>query len=160
MKRFIVICLILFAASSVAIGSVLFIQRNSRSAIFCMSLNDSIRPPKYCLMNPFRNKQPEILAENILQELKNGNTNILLPYLNNLDEDRKNHFLENEKQYRIRNWRIGGREDSADTTYITYWVSRENYPVNAEGTAILESVHFDFARNSDEIRLRHFSAIY
>lgn len=132
----------------------LYIQRNSRPTIICTSLDDSIRPRDYCLMNPLRNKQPEILAENVLRELKNGNPNALVPYLNNATEVEKNHFLENENTYKIKNWRIGGREDSEDTIYLTFWVSRENYP------DILESVHFDFARESDLIKPRNFSAIY
>lgn len=154
MKRiFISISLFIFVFFSATLLT-LYLQRNSRPAVICSSLDDSIRPRDYCLMNPFRDKQPEILAENLLRELKNGNLNALIPYLNNATEDEKNHFLENEKLYKIKNWRIGGREDSEDTIYLTFWVSRENYP------DILEPVDFDFARESDEFKPRHFSAIY
>ncbi|HEX8250935.1 MAG TPA: hypothetical protein VF599_22365 [Pyrinomonadaceae bacterium] len=78
-------------------------------------------------MNPFRNKQPEKMAEEVLRELKNGNTEAIIPYLNDTSDDRKNQFLENETRYKIENWRIGGREDSADKISLSYWVSRRDY---------------------------------
>ncbi len=142
----------------------LYIQRNSRPALFCTSLDDSIRPRNYCLMNPFRDKQPEILAERIFQELKNGDINILLPYLNglsderNVTEDEIKRFLENEKRYKVKEWRIGNREDSETAIYITYRVSRENYYRDHNGNDILENVIFDFDPKSKQ--LRHISLFY
>lgn len=154
MKRFFISISLFIFVFFAATLLTLYLQRNSRPAVVCTSLDDSIRPRNYCLMNPFRDKQPEILAESLLHELKSGNPNALIPYLNNATEDEKNHFPENEKLYKIKNWRIGDREDSEDTIYLTFRVSRENYP------DILESVAFDFARESDQIKPRHFFAIY
>lgn len=99
------------------------------------------------------------MAENILQELRNGNSEIILPLLSKYNEDEKKHFAENEIKYKIKNWRIGDREDSADTIYITYWISRENYFTEDNGD-ILEDVTFFLSRESNEFKLTNFSAIY
>ena len=137
-----------------------YIQRSSRPTIVCTSLDDSIRPQDYCLMNPFRDKQPEVLAEKVLEDLKNRNTDALLPFLRESKEDTKNHFLEREKQYKIKYWRIGGRRDSADNISVTYWVGRENYPAGPDGSDALEEVSFYFARESNELKPQVFTAIY
>jgi hypothetical protein len=156
MKRFflsISLFIFIFIAATLL---TFYIQRNSRPAVFCTSLDHgaAVRPRDYCLMNPFRDKQPEVLAENVLQELKNGNLNAIGPYLLGKTENEKNRLLSNEKAYKIKDWRIGGRQDSENAIFITYWVSRENYP------DILESVHFGFAREAGEIRPTNFGAIY
>src|SRR5262245_26601423 len=107
-------------------GSVLFfyLQRDSRQTIICTSLDDSIRPRDRCLMNPFRDKRPEALAEKTLEELKNGNTEVLNPFDANAPEGDKKHHQEREKEFRIKYWHIGDREDTKETVSITYWVAR------------------------------------
>lgn len=152
MKRYFIAISLFIVVFFAATLLTLYIQRNSRPTIICSSLDDSIRPRDYCLMNPFRNKQPEILAENVLRELKKGNQNILLDYLSQND---KVHFLENEKKYQIENWRIGDREDSENQISLMYWVSRRDY---YDGH--IESVSFFFERNENEWKLKQFSAGY
>ncbi|CAN5318781.1 hypothetical protein BH20ACI1_BH20ACI1_20000 [soil metagenome] len=122
---------------------------------FMYFIGDSIRPRNYCLMNPFRDKNPEIFAENILQELKNGNINVLVPYLIDSTYDQRNQVLENEAKYQVIDWRIGYREDSENKITLTYWVSRKNY---FDGQ--LENVSFFFERENEELKLKHFGAIY
>jgi hypothetical protein len=95
-----------------------------------------------------------------LLQLKNGNTEALIPYLNDLTEDRKNHFLESEKKFQIKNWRIGSREDSADKISIMYWVSRQNYSYDVYGNDHLEAVSFYFAREKNEWKIKQFFAGY
>jgi hypothetical protein len=155
MKKFAVSGLIFLIALFIAISVLLYLQRNSRSTIFCSSLDDSIRPRNYCLMNPFRGKKPEILAETILQELKNGNPNVIVPYLNDLTEDRRNHFLENEEKYQVESWRIADREDSENKISLMYWVSRRNY---FDGH--LENISFFFELEDNEWKLKQFDATY
>lgn len=151
MKKVVISGLICFIAISV----LLYWQRNSRPALLCASLDDSIRPRRHCLMNPFRNTEPEKSAEEVLGELRNGNAEVIIPYLNGMTDDQKNHFLENESRYKIENWRIGAREDSADEISLMYWVSRRDYD---EGH--LEDVSFFFVRDGNQWRLKNFNAIY
>ncbi len=155
MKKFAVSGLIFLIALFVAISVLLYLQRNSHSKIFCSSLDDSIRPRNYCLMNPFRDKKPETLAETVLRELKNGNTNVIVPYLNDLTEDGKSHFLENEGKYQVESWRIADREDSENKISLMYWVARRDY---FDGH--LESISFFFEFEGNEWKLKQFGAVY
>jgi hypothetical protein len=132
MKRVIVLLISFVATFAIAFTLILYFQSDSRPIIVCASLDDSIRPRDYCLMNPFRDKRPEILAEEVLEQLKNGNPKSILPYIGESSEIEfseyvKNNFVEKEKKYKVENWRIGDREDSIGGSAITYWVSRNNY---------------------------------
>jgi hypothetical protein len=158
MKRILISIALFVFVFCMATLLTFYIQRNSRPVILCTSLDDGMRPRDYCLMNPFRDKEPEILAEKVLRELKTGNVAALLPYLSGLNEDSKNHILNNEKRFRVTGWRIGDRKDTAETILITYWVSRENFDTEGTVIAVLEEVTFDFDPKSRE--LGHFSALY
>jgi len=160
MKKIAFSILIFLLVMVITVTTSLYLQRNSRSALLCSSLDDSIRPRNYCLMNPFRNKQPEKMAERILQELKIGNAEVIIPYLNNANEDEKNRFLENEKKYQIKNWRVGSREDSEDEISLMYWVSRQNYHKDHNGSDHLEAVNFYFVREENNWNLQDFRAGY
>ncbi len=131
MKKNLIYFLIFTASFIVASSSYYYLCRDSQPIIFCTSLDDNIRPHNYCLMNPFRDKQPEILAEAVLEQLKNGNPNSILPYLGESSEIQfseyvRNSFVEKERSYRVENWRIGDREDSIGGSAIEYWVLRNN----------------------------------
>jgi hypothetical protein len=152
MKRFFISISLFIFVFFAATLLTLYIQRNTRPAVFCTSLDDSIRPRDHCLMNPFRDKQPEVLAEKVLQELKTGNRGAILPYLN---EENKNRILENEKKHQVENWRIGSREDSENQISLMYWVSRKNYY-----DGLTESVFFFFEREGNEWKLKQFNAGY
>jgi hypothetical protein len=111
-------------------------------------------------MNPFRERESEKSAETVLRELKNGNTQAIVPYLNDWNEDERNRFLENEKKFQIENWRIGARKDSQDEISLMYWVSRKNYHFDGDGGPHLEEVGFYFVREGNNLILKKFSAIY
>ena len=132
---------------------IFYIQRDSRPVIACASLDDSIRPRDHCLMNPFRDREPEILAERILQELKNGNTEALLPFSGEKTESNKNHTFEREKEFRVESWHLGDREDSANKVHLKYWAARHKYDYS-------EEVHFYLERENNEWKIKDFGAIY
>lgn len=155
MKKKLITGLIFSLILTTGISIFLYSRRDSHSTIFCGSIDDTIRPRNYCLMNPFRDKRPENLAEGILRELKNGNSQAIVPYIADLSEDEKNQFLENEKKFLIEDWRIGEREDSANKVEIMYWVSRKDY---YEGHQ--EEVRFFFVNDGTDWKLNDFGAIY
>ncbi len=66
MKKFALAILIFSITLLSGISAFLYLQRSSRPIIFCGLVNDKTRPRDYCLMNPFRDKRPEKLAEEIL----------------------------------------------------------------------------------------------
>ncbi len=155
MKKVLIGLLIFTASFTVAVSSYYYFLRDSRPVVLCTSLDDSIRPRNSCLMNPFRYKQPEILAEAVLEQLKNGNPNSILPYLSESSEDMKKHFVENETKYRVANWRIGDRTDSIAGTYVMYWVSRNDYFNGYE-----ENVFFSVVKEGENWKLKQFNAGY
>ncbi|MDQ3322326.1 MAG: hypothetical protein M3525_07840 [Acidobacteriota bacterium] len=153
MKKIVTLGLIFLIAFSLACICVLYLHRNSNPVITCIKPDDNIRPRNYCLMNPFRDKQAENIAEDILKSLRNGEIDSILPYLAHLNEDNKNHILKREKEFQVTNWRIGRRIETADEFSLMYWTSRKNYEWE-------EEVGFDFACENDEWKLKYFSAIY
>jgi hypothetical protein len=151
--------LISFSAAALLLGAAvpsLYLRRETRPVVFCGSPDDSIRPKKYCLMNPFRDKRPEFLAEEALRELKNGNSDVISSLLEwEPTKEGKKGFIESERKYRVSDWRIGGREDSEETVFLTYWVFREDY---FDGRP--ESVNFLVVRDGQDWKLQYFNAVY
>lgn len=154
MRRFVYFGLLAFALLSAGILGYLYIFRDSRPVIGCFALDDGIRPRTGCLLNPFRDTSAERKAEAVLQRLREGNIEALLPFLEDLSEDGRNHILDNESSYRIASWRIGSRYELGDNFSIRYWVTRENY------AGIEEEVWFQLVRDSGDWKLVDYSAIY
>ena len=153
MKKIIFSALVFLAAFTTACGYVLYLRRVSHPVVFCFNSDKTIRPRSYCMMNPFRDKQAENISEDILKKLQNGETGVLLPYLSGRSDNSQNHILEREKEFQIKSWRVGRRDETAAELTILYWVSRENYDW-------VEEVNFHFVRENGEWKLRAFSAIY
>ena len=66
--------------------------------IACLPLDHGTRTRHFCIMNPFRDRQAEMIAEQILEELKAGNTNVLIPYLSERGTDDRDRYLSNESE--------------------------------------------------------------
>ncbi len=150
---------------SVTIGflafvGMLFLLRHAKPVIVCSSLDDSIRPRDYCLMNPFRDTGPERLAEKILVQLRDGNTEVLSPYLLQTSEDNKAHILDIEQKMPIKSWRIGSRFEKGNSSELTYWASRHNYRNDILDIDYVEEVSFDFVQDGGEWKVIQYSAIY
>ena len=122
--------------------------------IACLPLDHGTRTRHFCIMNPFRDRQAEMIAEQILEELKAGNTNVLIPYLSERGTDDRDRYLSNESEYRITSWHNGEFQTTGEELSIQYWVSRSNYP------AIREEVHFLFSRTEGHWKLSSYNATY
>ena len=153
MKRIAIIVCILGLLVVGVLALVLF-QKRSSPTLVCVPIDDGIRPRTYCVLNPFRDRVPEAIAEQLLEELKKGNTDTLAPYLTDRNDDHRERYLTNETKYRITGWRIGDSEMKGDELSIQYWVSRTDYPVSEE------EVRFFFLRTAGEWNLRSYTAIY
>jgi hypothetical protein len=103
-------------------------------------------------MNPFRDRQAEAMAEQILEQLKNGKTDVLVPYLADRDADDRDRYLSNERDYQITSWHNGEIDTSNEGLSIQYWVSRLNHPG--------DEVHFFFSRANGHWILESYNAIY
>lgn len=108
-------------------------------------------------MNPFRDTRPEVIAVEYLTQMKEGNSNTILPFVS---DENKERIQEAEKKYRVQTWRIGDRRDFSDRVEVMYWVTRENYRNETTGEDYVESVSFFFVREGSELRLETFAAVY
>lgn len=128
--------------------------RREMPTITCIPFDHGTRTRSYCVMNPFRDRHAEVAAEQILEELKNGNPNVMIPYLADKDEDDRERYLSNEREHQITSWHNGEVETTGEELSIQYWVSRSNYPSSRE------EVYFFFGRTEGQWKLQSYNAIY
>lgn len=114
----------------------------------------AVRPRKYPLMNPLRNREPESLSEGYLVRLARGDAGFIRRVHAGETAER---FVQRETQYPVRSWRIGGRWDGAQGATVMYWVRRGGG--YAGGEDLEEEVSFSFSR-APQWALTDFSAIY
>ena len=132
------------------IGSVVLLYlTRSHPVLLRIPPDDTIRPRYYCVLNPFRDKAPEKLAEQYLNKLREGTVEAIAPFLGE-----RTYILEKEKQWPIQSWRIGDRKDTAEKVEIMYWVKRDN------GYSGEEAVFFDVIRSGENWKVKTYSAIY
>jgi|ERR1044071_9047769 len=81
MKKALVLLALSIAILSAFSAPLLYAAR-SRPVIFSFSPDpDMVRPRNYCLLNPFRDKSPEIIAEKRLEALRKGDVESIRPFL-------------------------------------------------------------------------------
>lgn len=131
----------------------LYLTRESRPVITCLARDSNIRPRTRCLMNPFRDRTMEDEAEVVLRSLQAGDTGTLVPFIADANEDHRNRYLGNETKYRIKSWQLGGWSVEGSESYLTYWVTRENYEWE-------EEVTFHMKRAGEDWKVIEYSAIY
>src|SRR5215510_10199186 len=103
------ICLSLSIAILIAFSAVWLYSNRSRPVIFSFSPDPTmVRPRNYCLLNPFRDRSPEIIAEKYLNSLRDGDVEAIRPFLG---VEEAVHIMDSEKSWPIRSWRIGDRID-------------------------------------------------
>ena len=110
-----------------------------------------VRPRNYCVMNPFRDRAPERIAERFLSSLRKGDLSVLAIVD---DPDRRLHCTQRETEYPVQQWRVGTRNDKPDGTELMYWVERGG------GYGGEEEVHFAIVGKGDEAKVIAFSAVY
>lgn len=114
--------------------------------------DDSMSPRYYCVVNPFRDKGPEVVAATYLNRLSLGQSDAVSCCVGE-----SKYVLEKEKQWPITHWRLGNRTDTADATHLIYWVERGNgYP----GDGYESEVHFSITKAGSSWQVKSFSAVY
>ena len=146
---------IAIVASCCALALILamYVLRRNEPILFTINPDPAaLRARSYCIVNPFRDRGPELAAEACLESLRHGETGVLKPLLPEVNVD---HFLSRESEYRIQSWRIGGRWDSLNSARLMYWVRRGGgYP------EIEEEVHIGVAMKGGKWIVSNYSAIY
>jgi hypothetical protein len=140
-----------------AVSVTLLYSIRSRPVIFCFPTDPTIiRPRTYCLMNPFRDKSPEIIAENYLEALRKGDVESIRPFINGPEED-VSAILGIEKKWPILSWRIGDRRDRPGEAKLMFWVRRGG---GYSKDGIEENVSLWFKQSGNGWNLNAYSAIY
>jgi len=135
---------------------LLFLFRG-KAVSFAMPLSDCLHPKTYCLMNPFRDRSPERLAEQYLDQMKTGTLETVLSKIKFDSEKERITIWKFEKEHPPRKWQIQTRRDQSQTSTLRYAVSRSVDDLQNCGNA---DVTFRFEKRSDGWVLVSYSAIY
>ena len=145
----------LFIAILSAFSAAILYSTRSRPVIFSFSPDPAmVRPRTYCLLNPFRDKSPEIIAEKDLKSLRDGDAESIRPFLS-AGEDI--HIMDNEKKWPIQSWRIGERVDMPGETELMFWVTRGG---GYSKDYVEEEVRLRIKQSGSGWSLNSYSAIY
>jgi hypothetical protein len=150
------VCLSLSIAI-LSVFSVAFLySTRSRAVIYSFSPDpDALRPRNYCLLNPFRDKSPEIIAEAYLKRLRAGDFDSIRPLIHTREE--ADRILENEKKWPIQSWRIGVCHERPGETELMCWVTRGG-GYSTDG--VEEEVRFWIKHSGTGWTVNSYSAIY
>ena len=151
MKRYLLRASQLTALLAVGLTASLFLTR-SRPVLLRIPPDANIRPRYYCLLNPFRNRAPENVAEAYLNKLREGRVEVISPYVGG-----QKYILEREKEWPVQSWRVGDRKDAANKSELMYWVKRGN-GYSKDGYE--EAVYFTVVRSGGGWEIESFAAIY
>jgi len=151
MKRYLRKTSQILALLIVGLTVTLFLLR-SHPVLLRIPTDDTIRPRSYCLLNPFRDKRPEDVAEAYLNKLREGQVEVISLYIG------ENKYIpEREKEWPIQSWRVGDREDATERAELMYWVRRGNgYSIDGYE----EEVRFTVVRSGGRWEVKSFGAVY
>jgi hypothetical protein len=134
-----------------AVLLTLYLDRESRPVAVCSLFSESPNSyVRHCVPNPFRDKKPELTAESILRQLKNGDVESVRPYLQSLRKDPENARLTKEV-LTYSSWEIINREMDGNIYKLAYRARSENGE---------QSIIFRYTKTEDEWRLESISAYY
>ena len=139
--------------SSVVVAFVcLLALLRSHPVLLRIRPDNSISPRYYCLVNPFRDKGPEVVATTYLNRLSVGQADAVSCCVGE-----SKYILEKEKDFPIISWRLGNRKDSDEGSQLVYWVKRGNGYADDGYEA---EVHFSITKARSSWQLKSFSAVY
>ncbi len=102
--------------------------------------------PRWCLLNPFRDKTPEELTEQMLSKLSKGE-------VHEFQKLAGDNFLLFEKENSIREWRLASRRDKEGQVVLFYLVSRD-------GLKNLSPVWITVDKNNSGWSVSKYNAVY
>ena len=138
---------LLGAAAVVAAAAVSWMIATPRATLFTIVPDPAmVRPRGYAIMNPFRDRTPERVAERCLAEIAAGRFDCAP----GVDA----HIIETERRFPIRRWRLARREDTPGGSRLAYCVSRGNgYLDEEEAWIVLNG-------SGRRARVTEYSAVY
>lgn len=117
--------LAVFGAAALCVtGAALFAMR-SRATVFALKEPGSLQTdPMVVIFNPFRDRTPERRAVALLAALKDGDMENANRLLERVRPGLAKATIESESTWRVRDWTLVERADSADRSKLTFRVHR------------------------------------
>ncbi|MGB7068407.1 MAG: hypothetical protein WBD22_02845 [Pyrinomonadaceae bacterium] len=110
----------------VIVLGVLWLLTTNKSVIWSFrESGDPSGEPSFVIFNPFRGKQPEATAEELLNLLKNGECP---KAVRNLKGGDYAELCERESQYPLEDWKLSNRNDIEGLAKLYYRVKRASHP--------------------------------
>lgn len=109
---------------------------------------DAVRPRTYPVLNPWRDRGPEAVAEQALGRLA-ASLGRDLPVAT------EEHIRSQEHRYPVSSWRLGRRLEGGSECTLQYWVRRGGGYADVE-----EEVFFTLRLEDQHWKVSDFAAIY
>jgi len=127
-----------------------YLQRDMRLKLVCSPFTERKGSyVRYCIPNPFRDKKPEQIAENLMLSLKNEQIDMVLPYLRSGSKEPEKD-VGREKNLIVSSWRNINREIENDGRYRLSYVYKQKdfddeipigfYFVKSQDTWVLDEI--------------------
>jgi len=92
-----------------------------RPVLFTFTDVSDIPRPSITVFNPLRNRAPEQLAEQMLNELRRGDVDAAMARVHG---GGSREIADKERRYRLRRWKLVNRIDAADKVTLYYRTDR------------------------------------
>jgi hypothetical protein len=106
---------------AVAVGIVVV---GRKPVLFSFTDAGELRRPSFSLLNPFRNREPEEAADDLLRDLGRGDVMAALGRVQSAERVSPEIYAK-EQKYSLRKWKLADRDDGADEVMLLYRASRE-----------------------------------
>jgi hypothetical protein len=89
-------------------------------------IEEHSREPRFVMLNPFRDRSPENVANDALLSIKNGHCKETLQSAADMEPGRRAHICEVIADFGLADWQLRNRTDSRNECELYYW--HEGYP--------------------------------
>ena len=117
---------VLAAVLIAGLAVYLFVTHSSPVLFRYVEVGNPLKEPVFIVLNPYRDRAPERVADLFLQQLKDGNCEKAMAALH--DSFRFQHeTCEREERYALGSWRLMNRTDEPQKVRMYFSVNRLNY---------------------------------
>ena len=134
MKVLLVILALGLVCVTVVAGILLYLAPSS--VLFRHKSKAAVDPADelFVLFNPFRDREPEVAAESLLNQMKRGHCDAALSAL---PSERSSYICEREKEHKLTGWSLVDRNDEPGTATLHFTAYRADSPVYGNTWVVL-----------------------
>ncbi|HEX9983223.1 MAG TPA: hypothetical protein VGF69_08165 [Thermoanaerobaculia bacterium] len=112
----------LIATTTVVLLGLGFLAFTQVPVVLRFADPSELRPPFFTMLNPFREKAPEDVAETLLSRLQSGDLSAL--DIVQTPGGVSINIREKEREYPLRRWKLTDRRDSGGRVTLVYQTAR------------------------------------